>query len=308
MSKLLVIFGITGQQGSSVANTVLQDAELSKQYRIRGLTRDPTKPTAQSLQQKGIEVIKGDIDDPSSITTALKDANTVFAMTTSIYAPGGKEQEYAQGKAIADAAVSAGVDFLVYSTVPSATKISGAKYPVSSFDVKHDVKSYIETLPIKSAFFSPGGFMQNYLGAMGPRPGPDGTLAVTSFVAPQTEWPLIDIAADSGKFVGAMLADPNRFAGKEVAAATRLYSMTEIVETMSKVAGKEVKYQQVPKDVFAGFLPENVREPMVNMYSYIEEFGYFGAESKQEVAWAAENARGRLTTLEECLRKNGFGK
>lgn len=308
MSNLLVIFGITGQQGSSLANTILQDAELSKQYRIRGLTRDSSKPAAQALQQRGVEVIKGDIDDQQSIKRALEGAHSVFAMTTSIYAPGGREQELAQGKAIADAAVASGVQFLIYSTVPYAAKISSGKYPVSSFDVKNEVKAYIQTLPIKSAFFSPGGFMQNYLGQMAPQPGPDGTLALTSFVGPETDWPLIDIATDTGKFVGAMLAQPDKFVGKEVCAATKMYSMTELVTAMSKVAGKEVKYQQVPKDVFANFLPEAIREVMLNMYSYIEEFGYFGAEGAKEVEWARKNARGEVTGLEEFLRREGFGK
>lgn len=311
MPSLLVIFGITGQQGSSIATTILRDTHLSTQYRIRGLTRDPSQPSAQALQTYGVEMIQGSIDDPTSIKSALSGAHTVFLMTSSIYAPGGREQEYAQGTSIADACVTSGVQFLIYSTVPSANKISGGKYPVASFDVKNDVKTYIQSLPIKSSFFSPGGFMQNYLGQMGPRPtgGPNGEMALTSFVKPETQWPLIDIAADTGKFVGAMLANPEKFAGREVCAAAKLYSMTEVVETMSKVAGKEVKYQQVPKEVFAGFLPEGVmREAMLNMYSYIEEFGYFGAESEREVVWAKENARGELTGLEECLRRSGFGK
>lgn len=156
MTNLLVVFGATGQQGSSVISKVLEDAELSKTYRVRGLTRDPFKPDAQALSNRGVEVVQCDTDDRSSVKNALKGAHTVFAMTVSLYRPGGMEAELAQGKAIADEAVEAGVQFLVYSSVPSPKKISGGKYPVDSFDVKDQVRDYISGLAIKSAFFLPG--------------------------------------------------------------------------------------------------------------------------------------------------------
>jgi hypothetical protein len=222
-----VVFGATGQQGSSVISKVLEDAELSKTYRIRGLTRDPSKADAQALSKRGVEVVRCDTGDRSSIRAALDGAHTVFAMTVSLYKPGGMEEELAQGKAIADEAVAAGVHFLVYSSVPSPKKMSGGKYPVDSFDVKDQVRDYISGLPIKSAFFLPGceltspstcsrsaeikhlvlmtlwkAFMQNFHTNMAPRPGPDGNPAFRGFVSPDTKYPLIDIAGDTGKFVG----------------------------------------------------------------------------------------------------------
>lgn len=156
MTNLLVVFGATGQQGSSVISEVLENAELSKMYKIRGLSRDPTKADAQALLKRGVEVARCDTDDRSSIRGALEGAHTVFAMTVSLYKPGGMEEELRQGKAIADEAVAAGVQFLVYSSVPSPKKISGGKYPVDSFDVKDQVRDYISSLPINSAFFLPG--------------------------------------------------------------------------------------------------------------------------------------------------------
>ena len=58
MSKLLTVFGATGLQGGSVINYVLRSPELSKTYRIRGITRDVSKPAAIALKEKGIEVVK----------------------------------------------------------------------------------------------------------------------------------------------------------------------------------------------------------------------------------------------------------
>lgn len=56
MSKLITVFGATGNQGGSVIRHILADADLSKEFKIRGITRDVTKPAAQALVNQGVEV------------------------------------------------------------------------------------------------------------------------------------------------------------------------------------------------------------------------------------------------------------
>lgn len=57
MSKLITVFGATGNQGGSVIEAILADSELSKEFKIRGITRDTTKKSAQDLAKKGVEVV-----------------------------------------------------------------------------------------------------------------------------------------------------------------------------------------------------------------------------------------------------------
>lgn len=57
MSKILAVFGATGNQGGSVIRTVLSDPALSSQFKIRAITRDVTKPAAKALADKGVEVV-----------------------------------------------------------------------------------------------------------------------------------------------------------------------------------------------------------------------------------------------------------
>ena len=57
MSKILTVFGATGVQGGSVIRAVLADSTLTQTFRIRAVTRDVSKPSAQALTQKGIEVV-----------------------------------------------------------------------------------------------------------------------------------------------------------------------------------------------------------------------------------------------------------
>ena len=160
--KLLVVFGATGIQGGSVAETVLTDPGLSKQYSVRGVTRDPSSAAARALADKGAEVVAGDLNDTASLRKALQGAHAVFAVTVSMYEPGGMERELQQGKTIADEAVAAGAKYLIWSSQRSAEKITGGKLPVPSFDTKAAVEEYIRTLPIGSAFFAPGAFMENF--------------------------------------------------------------------------------------------------------------------------------------------------
>jgi uncharacterized protein YbjT (DUF2867 family) len=58
MDKQLVVFGATGQQGGSVVDYVLNHPTLSKTYKIRSITRDSTKPAAEKLKSKGVDVVE----------------------------------------------------------------------------------------------------------------------------------------------------------------------------------------------------------------------------------------------------------
>ncbi|KAG0081767.1 hypothetical protein BGZ93_002627, partial [Podila epicladia] len=157
MSKIFVVFGATGLQGGSVANYVLQDAQLSKEYKVRAVTRDPSQPAAQELKSKGAEVVKGDMTDRESIKHAVQGAHTVFAVNL-VYDSEVRSKEVAQGKAIADEAVAAGAQYFIFSTSQNTSKISGGKYTgIDHFEAKAEVEEYIRTLPIKSAFFAPSG-------------------------------------------------------------------------------------------------------------------------------------------------------
>lgn len=305
MSKLLVVFGATGNQGGSVVQTVISDPTLSNEYKVRAITRDASKPEAQALQKTGkVEVVQADADDKQTLTRALDGAHTVFAVTTTVYDERLEERELSQGKAIADAAVAAGAQYFIFSTLFPISRVSEGKYKKAGhFDAKAEVEDYIRELPIKSAFFAPGSFMQNFNTVMKPHPVGDGAYVLANIVSPHTQLPLVAIE-ETGKYVGAILASPDAFEGKILAGATKQYTMEEIAEIISKSSGKTVVYKQLPEIVFSGFLPGNMADYLVQMMLYIQEFGYYGAVSKDLVSWSAANARGSLTSLESYLAEH----
>ena len=124
---------------------------------------------------------------------------------------------------------------------------------------------------------------------------------------PTSRWPLIYATGDGGKFIGAILAEPDKFEGKTLCAATRLYSMEEMVAALTKSTGQKVVYRQVPSDEFRASLPEAIADIFLEAFGFYDEFGYFGPGTDELVAWAAGNARGgNLTTLDDFFEKQPF--
>ena len=303
MSQILAVFGATGQQGGSVIHHVLNDPELSQKYKIRAITRDPNSEQANQLKAK-VEVVQGDVANRDSLETALTGAHTVFAMTTPTFGPGGIEVEYNAGKTIADVAIGKGVEYIIFSTLPSTNEISGGKYTkVNPFDAKAKIEQYIRGLPIKSAFFSGSYFMENFQPQTFwyPQPTTDGTWVLTHNNSPKTRIPWINAIRDTGKFVGAILAEPDKYEGKTFCAATAFYSWEEVAAIMSKTSGKTVVYHQVSSEEYRKSLPLDP-DLFLEGFSCHEEFGYYGSESEKVVAWAVENARGSLSSFEEFLK------
>jgi hypothetical protein len=79
--------------------------------------------------------------------------------------------------------------------------------------------------------------------------------------------------------------------------------MEEIAQTISKVSGKIVTYEQISEETFRQGLPP-WGGMLIEMMLYQQDFGYYGPETKDLVAWAAGNARGKVHTFEEYLTKN----
>ena len=110
------------------------------------------------------------------------------------------------------------------------SKISGGKLTtVEHFDTKAEIEEYIRGLPVKSAFFAPGNFMQNFqTDMMMPRPSPakGGTFVLADVYRDNTVIPLVDIT-DTGKFIGAILGNPEKYEGKFFAGVGELLPVAD---------------------------------------------------------------------------------
>lgn len=160
--KLLTIFGATGNQGGSVIDAVLERPELQEKYSLRGITRDPASGKSKALADKGVEMVRGELDDVESLKTAVKGSHGVFGVTD-FWSILDKEREIQQGKNLFEASKAEGVKHFVFSSLNSAEKMSGGKYKnVDHFDSKAIAGEYIEANKgyMITSHFMPGKCIQ----------------------------------------------------------------------------------------------------------------------------------------------------
>ncbi len=113
--KIIVVTGATGKQGGSVCRHL-----LAAGWDVRAFTRKPDSSAARGLADKGADVVKGDLNERSSIDQALQAVYGVYSVQN--FWEQGIDAEVNQGKQLADAAQSAEVKHIVYSSVGGADR------------------------------------------------------------------------------------------------------------------------------------------------------------------------------------------
>jgi hypothetical protein len=84
-AKIISIFGATGNQGRSVIRAILLHTQLSQEWTVRGVTRNPNKPDAQAMIAQGIQMVRVSITFYTwSITTRGADIAVLQPRLTSI--------------------------------------------------------------------------------------------------------------------------------------------------------------------------------------------------------------------------------
>src|SRR6516225_5162789 len=98
---LVLITGATGRQGASVVRHMLPQG-----WKLRALTRNPESESAVALVNQGVEVMRGDLEDPASLEKAVQGVYGVYSVQD-FWAVGARRE--VQGKNLADTALKAGV-------------------------------------------------------------------------------------------------------------------------------------------------------------------------------------------------------
>lgn len=78
--KILVVIGATGNQGASVADSLIP---FTDSWHIQAVTRNPFSQKARNLTRNGCEVVKADTGDVASLVATFRGATAIFAVTDS---------------------------------------------------------------------------------------------------------------------------------------------------------------------------------------------------------------------------------
>ncbi|KAM9980932.1 hypothetical protein ACTFIY_003246 [Dictyostelium cf. discoideum] len=300
MTKLISVFGASGQQGGGVVQALLKNPN----YKVRALTRNPESETSLKLKEQGVEVVKcDDSDSKQVIQEALSGSYGVFCVTN-YWGYFEKEVEY--GRNMADAALAAGVRHFIFSGLTPMNEISQGRFSVPHYDQKYSIEKYIRELSklnpktfISSFVYAPG-YMQNFLTFYKLKKNieSDGSETYTLSTPSDPNGKPLDIGdiTEMGYIVESILSDPIKYSGAVIPMAGDCLTGPQIAEIYSKVTGKTVKFEFIPPSVFRTLPFIHYSEDIASMYEFCNEYGAFGGIDK-----SIAPTMHKLKTFEEFL-------
>lgn len=279
--RTILVTGATGRQGGAVVRHLRQ-----RGFPVRALTRDPANPKARALVGEGLDVVRGDYDDPASLANALDGVHGVFSVQT--FAEAGVEGEVRQGKAIVDAAQRARISHFVYSSVGGADRRTG----IPHFESKFRIEEYLRVKGMNYTILRPVFFMENWLGMASQIQSGAINLPLTP------DRSLQQIAVDDiGAFAAMAFEHSGRWQGRTAEIAGDERSMADVAALFGRVLGREVRYVQVPWNEFEA----RAGEEMARMWRWFQDSGYSADIADLRTAYS------RLTTLERWVQAQNWG-
>jgi uncharacterized protein YbjT (DUF2867 family) len=306
-SKVIAVVGATGAQGGGLARAILADPGGG--FSVRALTRDPGKDAAKALADQGADVVAADLDDEASLAAAFDGAYGAYCLTN-FWEHFSGDREVAQAANMASAAKAAGIRHAIWSTfedtrdwVPlddDRMPTLQDKYKVVHFDAKASANHFFTDAGVPTTFLYTSFYWENLIFfGLGPQRGEDGVLAIT-YPLGSVKMPSM-AAEDIGRFAYQLFKDPDRFIGKTVGVAGEHLSGQEMADALGKALGEEVRYNEVPADVFRSFGFPGA-DDVGNMFQFKRDFenDYRGARDLALVheltpgvqtfdAWLAQN-------------------
>ena len=275
--KIIAVIGATGAQGGGLVRAIQNDN--SGGFVARAITRDPDSDKAKALAKLGAEVVAADVDKTDSLKKAFAGAHGAYCVTF-FWAHFSPEKEMAEARGMAEAAKSAGLKHVIWSTLEDTRKrvpLSDnrmptlmANYKVPHFDCKGEADALFTKLGLPVTFLLTSFYWDNLIFfGMGPKKGPDGKLA---FTLPMGTKKLPGIAAeDIGRCAYGIFKQGQAHIGRTVGIAGEHLTGAQMAAALGRALGQEVRYNAVPFEAYrkSGFPGA---EDLGNMFQYKHDF------------------------------------
>ena len=305
--KIIAVVGATGAQGGSLARAILNDPD--SEFTVRAITRNPDSEKANELATLGAEIVAADIDDYESVKNAFEGAYGAF-LITNYWEHFSPEREQAQAMNLARAAKDTALEHVIWSTLEDTRRwvpldddrmptLMG-KYKVPHLDAKGEIDHVFTDLGVPTTFLLTSFYFENFINfGMGPKPGPDGRLAIT---LPMGDKPLPSIAVnDIGKTAYRIFKGGEEFIGKRVAIAGAHLTGTDFADGFSRALKRDVVYNAITPEVFRG-LGFPGADDIGNMFQFKADFNeyYTGIRDLNE----SRHLNPELQSFDEWLQQN----
>jgi uncharacterized protein YbjT (DUF2867 family) len=305
--KIIAVIGATGAQGGSLVRAIVGDP--SGGFTARAITRNVNSDKAKELGKLGAEVVAADTDDAASLEKAFAGAHGAFCVTAywEHFSP---EKELAQAQNMAKAAKRAGVKHVVWSTLEDTRRWVPLdddrmptlmdKYKVPHFDAKGEADGVFKELGVPTTNLLTSFYWDNFIHfGMGPKPGPDGKLAIT---LPMGNRKLPGMAAeDIGRCAYGVFKKGKEYVGKSVGVAGGHLTGTQMASSLAKALGVDVRYNDVEPEVYRAFGFPGA-DDLGNMFQFKRDFEdyYCGARSLD----VSRSLNPSLQSFDQWLAKN----
>lgn len=225
MTGHFAVLGATGAQGGAVVKALLDGGST-----VRGITRRTDSASARRLSAAGVEVVAADLSDETSVAQAFTGVDGAYALTTPF--EDGPEAEVAQGRTILDAALAAQVPHLVFSSVADADQHTG----IPHFDSKAEVEESLARSGLSYTIVGPSYFYDNMLGGL------DDIKAGVFALPLPADTTLQQLSRrDLGRFVAAVLTDPDPVRGMRIDIASDEPTPQQMTAAIAAALGKPVR-------------------------------------------------------------------
>jgi len=246
---MYAITGITGQIGGAVGRTLLAAGQP-----VRAVVRDVDK--GKSWTERGCDVALATIEDAASLTAAFRGAEGVFVLVPPNFDP---QPGFPEAQAIAARLRSALENARPARVVYLST--IGAQASQANLLRQHTIiERSLSDLSVPITFLRPAWFMENcrWDVASAREKG-----AIPSLLQPLDKPVSMVATADIGKLAAALLQEP--WSGHRIVEleGPRRVSPDEIAATFTKVLGRPVRAQIVPRDSWEGlFGSQGMKNPL----------------------------------------------
>jgi uncharacterized protein YbjT (DUF2867 family) len=273
--KIIAVVGATGQQGGGLARAILDDAE--GRFAVRAITRRPGSDAAKALADRGAEVVTADLDDRASLTGALRGAYGAF-FVTAFWEHNSVEREQAQARGMAAAAKAAGLQHVIWSTLPDtrehipqdddrAPTLRGG-YKVPHFDSKAEADAFFTDAGVPTTFLSTTMYFESFLDFFRPARDEDGSLAIH---LPMGSRKLPGIASeDIGRTAFGIFEHGTELVGQTVSVSGENLTGEEYAAAFSRELGEAVAYRPMSLDAMRES-PSPGADDTANMFFFYAE-------------------------------------
>ena len=244
--------GATGKQGSAVVKHL-----TGENLKIKALVRSLDSDKSKKLQDAGIELCKGSLEDEDSVYNALEGIEGAFLVTTPFLK--GAEAELSQGQAFVNAAKRRNLKHLVFTSVDGAERKSG----VPHFDSKYEVEKLIAQAKIPTTILRPTAFYDNFQ----KRSDKSTSIFLGIFESALRGKPVQMVGVDDiGHVAADALRDPKNYIGKAIPLAGDELTVKQIQDAYGRVQGNRPWKAWIPGFMLYG-LPYDFRTMLKWFYT-----------------------------------------